>query len=309
MKRDGKDLEELVAFVEEQLVPTGFKVTTNKKTFREDGVQSAELDVEISGKLGSTEITWLIECRDRPSQGPAPTSWIEQLVGRKERFNFSKVTAVSTTGFVAEAKNYASQSGIELREVKSISVSDFRSWLGISCLKATQRLHKLDHVKVLIDPVDDPVLYEKVSHFIKSLKSDDKFLRSSSTGALSSAGEAFLGATSQMPEVWSGIAPNTEGQNIRLHVKYENDADHFLFDTEEGSQRIRSIIFEGQLILREKEIPASALTYVKNESDEAIAEIARFADTFDNKKVTIELRRIPDSGNTHVVLKQELLSS
>ena len=35
MKRDGKDLEELVAFVEEQLVPTGFKVTTNKKTLIE----------------------------------------------------------------------------------------------------------------------------------------------------------------------------------------------------------------------------------------------------------------------------------
>ena len=84
MASDGKQLEQLVAFVEQILLPPNFAVTTNRHVYNEDGVQIAEFDIEIRGKIGSTEFAWLIECRDRPSGGAAPTSWIEQLVGRRQ---------------------------------------------------------------------------------------------------------------------------------------------------------------------------------------------------------------------------------
>jgi hypothetical protein len=99
MANDGKKLEQLVAFVEEVLLPAGMKVEARRLVYDEDGFLIAELDIEITGKVGSTDFSWLIECRDRPSSGPAPASWIEQLYGRKDRFNFNKVTAVSTSGF------------------------------------------------------------------------------------------------------------------------------------------------------------------------------------------------------------------
>jgi hypothetical protein len=80
VSNDGKQLENLVALIEKLLLPKGFEVKPNTRVYNEDGVQIAEFDIEIRGKLGSTEIAWLIECRDRPGQGPAPGGWIEQLV-------------------------------------------------------------------------------------------------------------------------------------------------------------------------------------------------------------------------------------
>ena len=78
-------------------MPEGIRVTTNDKIYNDEGIQIAEFDIEVRGKLGSMDFSWLIECRDRPSSGPAPGSWIEQLLGRRTRFGFNKVTAVSTT--------------------------------------------------------------------------------------------------------------------------------------------------------------------------------------------------------------------
>ena len=86
MRNSGEDLEKLVKLVEEILLPKGFTVTPRKRVFDEDGNQMAELDLLISGNLSTTQIDWLIECRDRPSEGAAPVSWIEQLVGRRDRF-------------------------------------------------------------------------------------------------------------------------------------------------------------------------------------------------------------------------------
>ena len=120
MSNTGKQLESLVKEIEKYLLPDTFKISSNDRIFNDDGVQIAEFDIRISGKVGSTNFNWLIECRDRPSNGAAPGSWIEQLVGRRDRFNFDKVTAVSTTGFAEEAIKYAKSKGIELRTVSEI---------------------------------------------------------------------------------------------------------------------------------------------------------------------------------------------
>ena len=95
MSNPGRALEDLVKRFEDSLAPSGFKVTTRERVYNEKGEQIAELDVLITGE-GKR---WLIECRDRPSEGPAPVAWIEQLVGRRRRLGFDRVFAISTTGF------------------------------------------------------------------------------------------------------------------------------------------------------------------------------------------------------------------
>src|SRR5258708_19442496 len=117
----GKELELLVHEIEQSLLPSGFEVELNKKEFNKTGEQIAEFDIVISGRLGSSLVRWLIECRDRPSQGSAPGSWIEQLITRKTRFNFDKVIAVSTTGFSGVAIELAATSGISLRSVQRVN--------------------------------------------------------------------------------------------------------------------------------------------------------------------------------------------
>jgi hypothetical protein len=99
VSNSGRDLERLVAEIERSLLPSGFEVVLNKTEFDHAGDQVAEFDIVISGRLGSSVVNWLIECRDRPSQGPAPGSWLEQLAGRKRRFKFDKV--IATIGLVA----------------------------------------------------------------------------------------------------------------------------------------------------------------------------------------------------------------
>lgn len=99
MTNSGKHLEEFVKQIESFLLPQGFTIDSRERVFNDEGIQIAEFDIVIEGKVGSAPFKMLIECRDRPSDGPAPGSWIEQLVGRRSRFDFDKVVAVSTTGF------------------------------------------------------------------------------------------------------------------------------------------------------------------------------------------------------------------
>jgi len=127
MSNSGKEVEDLVGNIEQELLPQGFKVEPRQRVFNEAGEQIAELDLVISGPLGSSSVRWLIECRDRPSEGSAPISWIEQLVARKERLQFDKVFAVSTTGFSPAARDFAKTKGIILRTVSRFAdiKSDF----------------------------------------------------------------------------------------------------------------------------------------------------------------------------------------
>ena len=101
-KNDGKPLEWLISLIEGHAAPSGFSVETRKPVF-EDGVQIAELDIVVTGRVGTAPFKGLIECRDRPSEGAAPAAWIEQFFGCRRRFNFTSVMAVSTTGFAPGA--------------------------------------------------------------------------------------------------------------------------------------------------------------------------------------------------------------
>ena len=125
MSKSGKELESVVAKIEKLLLGSGYSVKVNEKIFDENGCQIAEFDITLEGTIGSTKFRWLIECRDRPSQGPAPGSWIEQLSGRKNRYQFDKVIAVSTTGFSPSAIEAAKELNVVTRQVSTVQeISD-----------------------------------------------------------------------------------------------------------------------------------------------------------------------------------------
>ena len=126
-RKDGKELEELVAEIEKIAAREGKAVEVNKLLYDDKGTPVAEFDILItySSKLG--EHRWLIECRDRPSQGSAPGSWIEQLIGRKILHELDRVIAVSTMNFSPGAIHWASKGGIELRTVKEAEIPE--KWL------------------------------------------------------------------------------------------------------------------------------------------------------------------------------------
>ena len=126
LRKDGKNLEELVTEFQKLVLKAGKNVEVNKK-FYDQGIQIAEFDIFITFKSDIGDHKWLIECRDRPSQGAAPVSWIEQLIGRKVLHGFDRVIAVSTTGFSAGAMLCAEKGSIELRTVSEVEMPE--NWL------------------------------------------------------------------------------------------------------------------------------------------------------------------------------------
>ena len=276
MSKDGKPLEDLVRQIEELFLPLGCSVEANYKVY-DKGVPIAEFDIVIRGRFGSTDMTWLIECRDRPSDGPAPGSWIEQLFGRRERFRFNQVTAVSTTGFAAGAREFAREKGIELRHVHEITAEDVRSWCVTQELLLHQPYARLDDAQISIGR-DEP--QERIEAFVRRLQGasgDTKMLRVIDTGETISTTEAFARAVShalsQHPELFADIAPDGPSKPIRLRIVYPADQSHFVIDTDCDPIRITEIIFVGELSKKITAIPASFYEYARYETGEPITQV------------------------------------
>lgn len=191
MSNTGKQLEGLVKQIEKSLLPDNFSVKTNEKILNDKGVQIAEFNMEIEGRLGTTDIKWLIECRDRPSAGSAPGSWIEQLAGRRDRFGFNKVTAVSTTGFTDDAVDYAREAGIELRTVNEITFEEISDWFSISHMILLKQHGDLRKVILILNPGESEEKKKAFDSKVKESSADAPLLIASRTGKAVSVVNAF----------------------------------------------------------------------------------------------------------------------
>lgn len=144
ISNSGKQLEQFVKQIESLLIPQGFNIESRKRVYNDAGIQVAELDIVITGKVGSATYKMLFECRDRQSEGPAPASWIEQMVGRRTRLKFDKVIAVSTTGFTVGAIAFANESSIELRSVDTLTLDDVATWFRFQVYACCGVLNHVD---------------------------------------------------------------------------------------------------------------------------------------------------------------------
>lgn len=306
MAHDGSQLEALVAFVEKTLLPQGFNVKTNQRVFNDEGIQVAEFDVEIRGRLGSTDIAWLIECRDRPSEGPAPGAWIEQLFGRRARFGFNKVTAVSTTGFAAGAIDFARRENIELREVQVLSPDAFADWLVIRHIVNRVRHTSLLHASLLIAPTETEETRKALAETLEAFNTDSPILRSSSTGQLVPLRNAFHGAIESQENLFEDLEVNGPPRTVRVLADYVNDADHFVVQTRVSQVRIRAIQYRGELRLKELLIPLIGTTEYRDAiTGGSISQAAVFApQSIMGMKFTTEMHKMAETGETHVILRR-----
>jgi hypothetical protein len=302
---DGKAVESLVCEIEKLLLPSGFTVKSNNRIYNEEGVQVAEFDVEIRGTLGSTEIAWLIECRDRPGNGPAPGSWIEQLVGRRDRFKFNKVTAVSTTGFAPGAAEYAKESGIEIRTLQTITLEDVASWLGLGQIHQVRGVTRLEASCITILPSEPLELVKALEDKIKSADGNTKFLKSTETDEYVTANQAFHAAVLAVDGLLESLRVNEPPRRINLRTLYTQDDSHYVVETDRGQVRIREILFDGELFAEESLIPIGSIQeYLKEHSGERISQSATFPIQISGEPFSIEMHNLAESGETHVILRK-----
>jgi hypothetical protein len=300
-KNDGKALEGLVAFVEKLSLPDGFVIEHNKRVRSENDGVGVEFDVVISGNIGSAKMVWLIECRDRPSGGAAPVSWIEQLIGRRDRFQINKITAVSTQLFSKPARTLAAAKGIDLRQVKSLSSEEFQDWLTMPSYQHTTRFADLKHASILV-PEDMP---EAIGYAVgqRLLEApNEPFLKSTANGAKVSPKDAFLGIV-ELYGLFEGLTPNGDAKSVNLNVQYTNPEDRYVIEKELGPAPVESIRFQGALFIAETRVPLeSVFEYHDVDSNLPISQTATYeSQPIGDNHWALTLHKDEKSGETQVM--------
>jgi hypothetical protein len=303
MSNTGKLLERFVEQIERILLPHGISVKPNEKVFNDDGVQIAELDIEIEGKVGTTNFKWLIECRDRPSEGPAPVAWIEQLVGRRDRFNYAKVIAVSTTGFSEGAKQYAEESGIEIRTVTETDVEQIRDWFLLDKISLLNTSVKLKKYTLLIEGNEYEDTRNVLKEMIKEKGADSKILLSTETGNHITVADAFTLACNNIEGVYDDLIQEGGSKKFKIRGVYPNDDSHFVLETNQGDIRIMAILFQGEIVVTKEEIPIATIKkYTNISSGEEIAATASFDLNLCGKVQELSFHKITETGETFILL-------
>ena len=131
----GEELEKLVAEFEEVFAGTNVEVRRRDYIRGKSSGSPREVDVTLRGKLGSSDMLVMIECRDR--KDVADVRWLEQLKSKRDGVNADKVVAVSSAGFSKGAKNFAEDYNIELRVMEDLDVAEFVEWFGSRTLYFT----------------------------------------------------------------------------------------------------------------------------------------------------------------------------
>jgi Restriction endonuclease len=302
-RNSGKALENLVAFVEKLSLPDGFSVETNKRIRNESGNDEAEFDIVISGKIGSANMVWLIECRDRPSGGSAPVSWIEQLVGRQDRFQINKITAVSTQTFSKPARKLAALKGIDLRQIKSLSVNEFQDWLRMPSYQQATRFTDLKHAGIIVsDDLPEAIGYA-AGKLVQDARPGQPFLRSTANGTLLHPKDAFAGIV-ELHNLFEGVEPNGASKQVNLNVQYTNPLDRFEIDTDLGPAAIESIRFQGELSIKEVQVPLkSVFEYHDVDSSLPISQTATYeSQPIGDNHWALTLHKDQKSGETQIML-------
>jgi len=293
----GKQLEQLVRTIQEFLLPLGFDISSNVREFGSENTMIAEFDIVITGQTEDRTFKWLIECRDRPRGGPVPGQWIEQLVGRKKRFKFDKVTAVSTSGFAEGVKAFATEEGIELRAVDSLSAQDIVSWFRSDTTRLTHLDGYLNGAKIIPSTPES-------SEWLKGMqiRLGEPVLRSIESGQNISAIDMFGAVVEHKIETLE-LTPRDEPQSIDLCVKF--DPPSYTISTENGDVDIAAIIFDGLLTFRTESVPIrEILQYQLDSGEPIISQSAYFTLPLVDGPIDLEFHRLLDTGETKVLFRK-----
>lgn len=304
MRDDGKRLESLVRQIESLLLPEGFSVRGNARLHSDDGTPLAEFDIEIRGRLGSAEISWLIECRDRPSAGPAPAAWIEQLDGRRRRFGFNKVTAVSTTGFAEGATLFAKSVGIDLRSVSQLTAADVQQWLALGHINSIRTYTHFDEIKLFPLPDESDARKEALAKVLRASGSKANILRSAKTQKMISAFDLCASGATQNLEVLAKRFAESPSQGIRIIFRLSEE-DQVFINTEGGEVQIVRIDAVVTRSVTETRIPLREISeYSDTTTGRIISQSAIFEVKIEELDMALEMHNLTESGETIVTLRK-----
>ncbi len=169
MAREGRELELLIAHLEECLSKSEIKITSPDRIEDKITGEKREVDVSLRATVGSHDVLIILECRDRKNIGDS--TWIEQLATKRDDLGANKAIAVSSSGFTTGAVKKARSKNIELRMLEELTADNIRDWFPIKTLKNRSVSLEIAAKVDLRNPRDQ----KKVENFIKKLKDEEIF--------------------------------------------------------------------------------------------------------------------------------------
>lgn len=298
MSSDGKFLEDFIRKVEESLAGHSVKVENNVRKFDETGTQIAEFDVVLSGRVGSTDLRVLIECRDRPSSGPAPAQWIEQMIGRRQVHHFSHVIAVSTTGFAPGARQAAQVHNIELREVTRLDPQELGELFfgGIIFKYRQQNITSLNFA----------VSYQPNTP-TSTAAAATAIIRKNPNGRIFQTPKGQENLTAL--EIWRKFSPELRGDvkdsdpegPYTITVDMTKRNIRVWLQTPRGVAHVDSVTLTAYCVWHEETLVPSGVRYTRSSSGEPISEAIQYVSPSEAGGLKIEVRRDFDNESVTII--------
>ena len=129
MPRKGRGLENLVGLIEEALKGAEVAVRSPEHVKGRHSNETREIDVTLRGKVGSTDLLVIFECRER--ENPQGVDWIEQLATKKDDVGAHLAVAVSSSGFTRGAETLGAQKGILLRTLAEFDPGEVKEFFSV----------------------------------------------------------------------------------------------------------------------------------------------------------------------------------
>lgn len=297
--RSGAPLEQLVAFIEAELAGPAFTVTTNERRFNSKGRPIAEFDIVVRGKIGSGNIAWLIECRDREEK--AGVDWIQQLPTRRHDHRFDKVTAVSTSGFTEPAIECARLNNVELRTMTDLPPPDLLTWLRIPTVAYSSKTTAVHGVTVHLDPTSLD-LATAVNTALGGISTEPAIFKHNDQRM--TCDQFFLACVRQRWSLFDDVTPNGPDKLVQLDVTFDPPTAVKLI-TGAGDASIARVVFSGELRHRQGDaLLQDAKDYIDATNDERISQTAVFSiPELGSAGATVEAHTFAESGMTQFVFK------
>jgi hypothetical protein len=292
MARKGRDLEKVISILEGELQQSGIQVKSPDFLPDRDTGEPREVDISLRGRIGSSDVLAIIECRDHHKHRQDVT-WIEQVITKRSSVNADKVLAVSSSNFSEAARIKAEKNNIELRTLEEVNSKDVEDWFVKCPYMIVYRVYS-DFIQVNFYPQSPDGQKIDINEPIFKRKTDNKSV--------------------SFNDIWLSLPPDLTQKNVPLDgskikrkiiLKYENDKDRFQISTKSGDVDIESLEIDAiSWIVEEKVPPTSLKAYRKKDKD--IAKIQDFRFNINGKECALCFHQSDIDGTRQISLIRDV---
>lgn len=291
MPRKGRDLEKLIATLENLLGDTNIEVKSPDYIVGVISGSRREVDVSLRAKVGSSDVLIILETRDRTEIDDV--RWIEQLATKREDVLASKVVAVSSAGFTEGAKNIAQRLGIELRAINELTLDAIAEWFRVSEFRVFERKGILLNAEVRVDAE----FFEALGNKVKDINVNSPILIHTPSGKEQSILQAWKDAVHQSPQMFEELEPNAEAIRRTIIVNYPNPDTRYRISTDVGDAPVKEIVFDVKLSIVLTAYPISEIIQYSKADGEKISQSVRYSVNLGGKDMNFTFHKVEQMPN------------